>query len=156
YYGEELGLTQVEVPFEALQDPEAIANWPRTLSRDGARTPMAWSADAPNLGFSTATPWLPIGADHASLAVDRQERDPHALLHWTRDVLAMRKRHPALLTGDIRVVEAGEAMLALERRSGGDTLLCVFNLSPEPQRWAPADPDRWRTVTQTATQGWHF
>jgi alpha-glucosidase len=31
YYGEELGLPQVDVPFEDLQDPEAIANWPQHL-----------------------------------------------------------------------------------------------------------------------------
>ena len=29
YQGEELGLPQVDVPFDRLQDPEAIANWPR-------------------------------------------------------------------------------------------------------------------------------
>ena len=40
YYGEELGLSQVDIPFDQLHDPEAIANWPLTLSRDGARTPM--------------------------------------------------------------------------------------------------------------------
>ena len=39
YQGEELGLPQAHVPFEHLQDPEAIANWPQTLGRDGARTP---------------------------------------------------------------------------------------------------------------------
>jgi alpha-glucosidase len=156
YYGEELGLTQVDVPFGDLQDPEAIANWPRTLSRDGARTPMPWSAGAPNLGFSTARPWLPIGDDHGALAVDRQERDPHALLHWTRDTLALRKRHPALSTGDIRIVAADEAMLAIERRGGGETMLCVFNLTDTPRRWLPDEPDRWRPVAETATQGWHF
>ena len=36
------GITQVDIPFEMLHDPEAIANWPLTLSRDGARTPMPW------------------------------------------------------------------------------------------------------------------
>jgi alpha-glucosidase len=61
YQGEELGLPQVDVPFDRLQDPEAIANWPQTLSRDGARTPMPWSSTAPNLGFSTGEPWLPLG-----------------------------------------------------------------------------------------------
>ncbi|MFM2411278.1 MAG: hypothetical protein RL481_2106, partial [Pseudomonadota bacterium] len=35
WQGEELGLTQVDIPFDKLQDPEAIANWPLTLSRDG-------------------------------------------------------------------------------------------------------------------------
>ena len=39
YQGEELGLTQVDIPFEALRDPEAIANWPLTLSRDGDLAP---------------------------------------------------------------------------------------------------------------------
>ena len=40
YYGEELGLEQIDIPYDRLHDPEAIANWPMTLSRDGARTPM--------------------------------------------------------------------------------------------------------------------
>ncbi|WP_222950783.1 alpha-glucosidase family protein [Sphingomonas sp. JC676] len=156
YYGEELGLTQVDVPFDDLQDPEAIANWPRTLSRDGARTPMPWQSGAAQLGFSSVDPWLPVGADHTALAVDRQEADPDSLLNWTRQVLALRKEHPALLTGDIRVVEAGEAMLAFERLSDEETLLCVFNLSPEPQIWSPSQPDRWRPVMETGVQSWHF
>ena len=46
YQGDELGLTQVEIGYDDLRDPEAIANWPLTLSRDGARTPMPWMADA--------------------------------------------------------------------------------------------------------------
>ena len=52
YYGEELGLTQVDVPYDRLQDPEAIANWPLTLSRDGARTPMPWAGDAAGRAFN--------------------------------------------------------------------------------------------------------
>ena len=64
WQGEELGLTQVDIAFEDLQDPEAIANWPLTLSRDGARTPMVWT-DAPGHGFTApgVRPWLPFGAD---------------------------------------------------------------------------------------------
>jgi alpha-glucosidase len=52
YQGEELGLTQVDIPFELLQDPEAIANWPLTLSRDGARTPLPWQAEGAMGGFT--------------------------------------------------------------------------------------------------------
>ena len=51
YQGEELGLTQVDIAFEDLLDPEAIANWPMTLSRDGARTPLPWIGSAPDQGF---------------------------------------------------------------------------------------------------------
>ena len=46
-----MGLTQ-RVPFERLKDPEAIANWPETQGRDGARTPMPWRSEAANAGFS--------------------------------------------------------------------------------------------------------
>ncbi|QYE37296.1 alpha-glucosidase family protein (plasmid) [Polymorphobacter sp. PAMC 29334] len=143
YYGEELGLTQVDVPFEQLRDPEAIANWPRTLARDGARTPMPWRGGAPALGFSSATPWLPVGPDHAALAVDRQEADPGSMLAWTRRVLALRRDHPALRWGDIELLLAPASLVVFERRAeaadGGERLLCVFNLSAEPVAWqAPA------------------
>src|SRR6185312_11941859 len=66
YQGEELGLPQASVPFEKLRDPEAIANWPLTQGRDGARTPMPWDGKLLNAGFSTAEPWLPIPVEHSS------------------------------------------------------------------------------------------
>ncbi|WP_445194098.1 alpha-glucosidase [Sphingomonas sp. Tas61C01] len=144
YYGEELGLTQVDVPFALLRDPEAIANWPLTLSRDGARTPMPWRSDAPQAGFSDGTPWLPVGADHPSLAVDRQERDPGSLLHLTRRLLALRKANPALATGDLTLVEVAPTLLVFERRAANQTMLCLFNMGPAPIEWQPAQPERWR------------
>jgi alpha-glucosidase len=131
YQGEELGLPQVDVPFDQLQDPEAIANWPHTLSRDGARTPMPWSADAANLGFSTGTPWLPIGASHRGLAVDLEDGRAGSMLEFTRACVTFRSRHPALRTGSMNVIEAGEALLVFERAVDGQRLRCTFNLSEE-------------------------
>jgi alpha-glucosidase len=128
YQGEELGLPQVEVPFEQLRDPEAIANWPHTLSRDGARTPMPWSAEAPNLGFSDAEPWLPVGKAHAALAVDRQDESANSMLQFTRECLNLRRRHAALRHGSMRVLEAGEQKLVFERSFGAERLCCTFNL----------------------------
>ena len=129
YQGEELGLPQVDVPFDRLRDPEAIANWPLTLSRDGARTPMPWATSAPNLGFSTAEPWLPFGAGHADLAVDRQEADKGSMLGFTRQCLELRKRHTALRSGSMEIVEAGESLLIFNRGSSDQRLRCAFNLS---------------------------
>ncbi|HEX8553660.1 MAG TPA: alpha-amylase family glycosyl hydrolase [Sphingomonas sp.] len=146
YYGEELGLTQVEIAFDRLRDPEAIANWPMTLSRDGARTPMPWVADAPELGFTAGEPWLPVGRDHAALAVDRQEAEPHSLLHLTRRLIALRRAHDALRTGDLHLIHADHALLVFERRTQAQTLVCAFNLSAEPAAWYPADADRWRVL----------
>jgi len=155
YNGEELGLTQVEVPFERLRDPEAIANWPMTLSRDGARTPMPWLAEAPHAGFSSTEPWLPIGGDHPALAVDRQEADPGSMLHLTRACVALRKAHPALATGALTPVCVTDTLLAFERSEGGETLLCVVNLGSEAARWTPADPKAWRTLATVNTiDGW--
>ncbi len=160
YNGEELGLTQVEVPFEDLQDPEAIANWPLTLSRDGARTPMPWLADAHNAGFSEAKPWLPVGPDHAALAVDRQHADAKSLLNLTRRLLALRKASPALAIGDLTLVEVGASLLAFERRADGETMLCLFNMSATPLEWRRAEPDIWRvrdtvnTVETHQAGGW--
>jgi alpha-glucosidase len=157
YYGEELALTQVDVPFEDLQDPEAIANWPMTLSRDGARTPMPWVADAPYCGFSTAKPWLPLGHDHQGLAVDRQEGDARSILHLTRRMVALRKAHTALPVGTWRTVHAGPALLAFERETADETLLCVFNLGVEAVTWTPAEPDAWRVIEAVnGAGGWSF
>jgi len=135
YQGEELGLTQVDIPFDALLDPEAIANWPMTLSRDGARTPMPWTGAAPDLGFGSTTPWLPFGEDHDALAADRQQADSGSLLHWTQKVIATRNAHPALRQGDIRVLHSDDALLTFERREEGERLLCVFNLSDAARAW---------------------
>ncbi|WP_081673843.1 alpha-amylase family glycosyl hydrolase [Novosphingobium lindaniclasticum] len=131
YQGEELGLVQDEIAFEQLQDPEAIANWPLTLSRDGARTPLPWE-DAPLGGFTTDEPWLPLSAENRSRAVAVQEADPSSLLHFTRKLLALRKGHPALRHGMLTEWKADGTLLSFERSHGGQRLRCLFNLAPEP------------------------
>ena len=135
YQGEELGLSQVEIPFDQLQDPEAIANWPLTLSRDGARTPMPWTAQDEQGGFTAAAPWLPLGEANLARAADRQDQDPASLLNLTRQLLALRKAHPALRSGSCDVLLADDARLVLRRAEGQDAVIAVFNLSPEPAPW---------------------
>lgn len=132
YYGEELGLTQVDIPFDQLHDPEAIANWPLTLSRDGARTPMPWGADTLNAGFSSTDPWLPIGQDNQDIAVDRQTADPKSLLHYTRQVLEFRKANPALKYGAVSQCTPSGQLLELVREADGQRVRCLFNLGAKP------------------------
>lgn len=128
YQGEELGLPQAEIAFEDLQDPEAIANWPRTLGRDGARTPMPWASADTYCGFSDAKPWLPLGQGHAELAVDLQEADPQSMLHFTRGLTRMRASSPALQYGEIKIVESSGDLLVFRRLWEGETIECVFNI----------------------------
>jgi len=138
YQGEELGLPQAHVPFERLTDPEAIANWPSTLGRDGTRTPMPWEAKADHAGFSSHEPWLPVDPRHAVRAVDVQERDEASVLNALRAFLKFRKGERALIKGAIRFLDAPEPVLAFERAHEGETLTCVFNLSGQEQGWPVA------------------
>ena len=139
YQGEELGLPQAEVPFDRLVDPEAIANWPQTLGRDGARTPIPWTASAPHAGFSAVEPWLPVDPRHLALAVDAQEADPKATLHVARRLIALRHAHPALRYGGLELTQATDllAFERFERADGGERLLCVFNLGHDAIDWTP-------------------
>ena len=146
WQGEELGLTQVDIPFEKLQDPEAIANWPLTLSRDGTRTPMPWAADALNGGFSQAEPWLPLGDDHLARAVDVQQGDNGSLLSLTKHLIAVRNANEALLTGDLNIVRAEGDLLIFERRSPTQHLLCAFNVGDRIIEYLPTQPDRWKVI----------
>mgnify|MGYP000279860955 CR=1 FL=1 len=144
YQGEELGLPQGQVGFEDLQDPEAIANWPRTLGRDGARTPFPWTSTDPNAGFSPARPWLPVDAAHQALALDTQANDPSSSLNLTRKLIELRKASPALRWGEIEFLHDDVPVLAFRRRHDGEEILCVFNLSGEqvdiPDHMAPDFP----------------
>ncbi|MDD3445235.1 MAG: alpha glucosidase [Zavarzinia sp.] len=130
YQGEELGLEQDEIPYALLQDPEAIANWPLTLSRDGARTPMPWT-DGPNGGFSEGTPWLPLGAANRARAVSVQAADEASLLALTRRLLACRRETPALRVGRLDGLHADGALLAFDRVVEGQRIRCLFNLGSE-------------------------
>ncbi|WP_207796748.1 alpha-glucosidase [Sphingomonas oleivorans] len=146
YQGEELGLPQAHVPFEQLRDPEAIANWPATQGRDGARTPMPWHGDMPNGGFCDIAPWLPVPPEHLDLAVDLQEVDPGSILNLSRRLIALRKVRPALRAGEIRPIDLPAPLLAFEREADGERLLCAFNLGNEAVAWQPSDAATWRMI----------
>jgi alpha-glucosidase len=157
YQGDELGLPQAAIGFADLKDPEAIANWPRTLGRDGARTPMPWSGALEHAGFSKAAPWLVIGAGHAALSVDRQNADPRSQLNLTRHLIGLRQRRAALRTGDLSFIEVSQQLLAFERSSPGERLLCVFNLGPQRLTWQPPAPQSWRLIDEVGgARQWDF
>lgn len=140
YQGDELGLPHATVPFERLRDPEAIAFWPSGIGRDGARTPMPWRGDASMAGFTDAPDaWLPLDPRHVAMSADTQERDPASMLAFTRALLAARRNSAALRVGEYAPLDAPEPLLAFERRTATERLVCVFNLGPDRTAWrAPA------------------
>ncbi|TJX04913.1 MAG: DUF3459 domain-containing protein [Mesorhizobium sp.] len=135
YQGEELGLEEAELAFEDLRDPYGIRFWPGFKGRDGCRTPMVWEKGADNAGFSIGRPWLPIPESHRARAVDIQNGEEKSVLAGYRAMLALRKRHAALVQGSIRFLDAEGNVLAFIREGGGEKLLCVFNFAEEPANW---------------------
>ncbi len=146
YQGEELGLPQAHVPFEALKDPEAIANWPSTLGRDGARTPLPWDDAATNAGFSNAKPWMPTDPRHSALAINVQERDDQSTLQFVRNLVAIRKNAASIRNGECAFVEGVDDLLAFYRISKDEEALCVFNLSSKPLTWRPLSEQRFKRI----------
>jgi len=130
YQGDELGLPHAQVPFERLRDPFAIAAYAGTSGRDGARTPMPWTAAPPNGGFSAgAEIWLPMDPAHLGLAVELQAGDPGSVMSFVRNFLTLRRGLTALRTGEAEIRPAPDGVLAFERAEGTQRLLCLFELA---------------------------
>jgi alpha-glucosidase len=134
YYGDEIGMEDVTIPPNRVQDPWEKNLPGRGLGRDPERTPMQWDA-SPGAGFTTGEPWLPLG-DFARTNVVAQGDDPASLLTLHRRLISLRRAEPALATGGWRPVDAEGAVLAYERAESGARFLVALNLGAEPARLA--------------------
>jgi len=130
YQGEELGQLETEMVFEELTDPPALRYWPAVKGRDGCRTPMVWEQNAPNAGFSTGNPWLPVKPPQAAKAVDQQQGE-NSVLAFYKAAIARRKASSALSRGNTIFINLPEPLLAFTRTEDTQTVTCVFNLSPD-------------------------
>ncbi|HLU72796.1 MAG TPA: maltose alpha-D-glucosyltransferase [Nonomuraea sp.] len=118
--------------------------------RDSVRTPMQWDPDR-NAGFSDCDPgrlYLPVIMDpiygYQGLNVEAQQKNAASLLHWTRRMIEIRKRHPVFGLGEfIELNSSNPSVLAFVRELGDDRMLCVNNLSRFPQ---PVELDLRRFV----------
>ncbi len=134
YYGEEIGMENVVIPPEFIQDPPAV-NQPEIahiVGRDPERTPMQWDASA-NAGFTSAgiTPWLPLADDYQERNVARQLDDPISMLNLYRALAKLRREEPALSVGAYATVslrqEAADIFAYQRTHAGSDSFLIVLN-----------------------------
>ena len=115
--------------------------------RNGVRTPMQW-ADAPNAGFSPASPerlYLPViaspGSDPAQINVASQQADPHSLYQTVRRMVAIRKGHPAFGGGALEWAPGEDrSILAFYIAAPQERILAVHNLSGEQKSFPVALP----------------
>ncbi len=156
YQGDELGLPEVDIAFEDLQDPYGITMWPEFKGRDGCRTTMPWDSARADLGFSpkdqsASKPWLPVAETHRALAADRQDADGDSHLQFYRNLLHWRKTQPALVQGDVSLLPVNKHVLAYVRSTAQQQVLCVFNFSDQAVVWPL--PANYRVAELLTTSG---
>ena len=98
YYGEELGMCNVPIPPDQVQDPSEKNEPGLGLGRDPERTPMPWDG-SPSGGFTTGLPWLPLGDEHEIVNVEALERDDYSILRLYRNLIQLRQTHATLVSG---------------------------------------------------------
>ncbi|WP_203308688.1 alpha-amylase family glycosyl hydrolase [Sphingomonas beigongshangi] len=140
YYGDEIGLADVAIPRDRVQDPRELREPGLGLGRDPVRTPMPWN-DSEHAGFTSGEPWLPLGPDWSTRNVAAQGGDEASMLALYRRLLHLRRKHAALAVGDFRLIEAEGDVLAFERRHGDERIVVALNLGAEPQPFALPEGD---------------
>jgi alpha-glucosidase len=132
YYGDELGLENVPVQPEAMQDPQGINLGDVRFSRDPFRSPMQWDA-SPGAGFSDGRPWLPPAADYRERNVAAQRGRPASMLELHRRLLELRRAEPALAVGAWEPAGLeGDVFAYIRRSEGAAGFLVALNLGHEP------------------------
>jgi alpha-glucosidase len=127
YYGDELGMLNVPVPSDRIQDPYE-RNVPGIgVGRDPCRTPMQWDGSL-NAGFTSGDPWLPLSDDYPAVNVKEETADPHSILTLYRRLLQLRRSHPALAIGSYEAVAMTGDLLAYIRRTAEESFLVALNL----------------------------
>jgi alpha-glucosidase len=137
YYGEEIGMRDVPIPFSEVQDPQGLNMPDKNLSRDPERTPMQWDG-SPNAGFTAGKPWLRLGKAFARDNVKVQQNDPYSVLSLYRRLIALRGKEAALSTGTYKPVHSDDQMIAYLRQATGQPMfLILLNLSHRPCYFTP-------------------
>ncbi len=156
YYGEEIGMTDADLPRATALDPIAhefrwVPNFlfdrlGVTINRDVVRTPMQWDASG-NAGFSSAQrTWLPVNPDYKAVNVAAEAAQPDSLLSTVRQLLRLRRAEPALNSGSLELLgNLPDNVLGYIRREGGNELAIFLNFGSTPSR-IPSRGGRWSPV----------
>ena len=134
YYGEEIGMRDISLKRHEILDPPGKKYWPFFKGRDGCRAPMQWD-DSSYSGFSPVKPWLPVNPDYNQRNVLSQQADPNSLLYFTRTLIGIRRKFPALQHGDFELLTPKpQSILGYLRQLGDEKILVLLNFSAKPQQ----------------------
>jgi len=128
FAGDELGMADVPIPPEAVQDPFEKLVPGYGLNRDPERSPMRWDASR-NAGFTSGQPYLPMGPDVTERNVARLQQAPRSLLWLYRSLIRFRKSEPALIAGAHQPMRSVDDVLMFMRMHGDSKLMVARNFA---------------------------
>lgn len=131
YNGEELGMQDVPIPPDEVQDPAEKRQPGIGMGRDPERTPLPWD-NSPLCGFTSGTPWLPIGDANRAVNVQTSKGDPGSMLSLYKRLLRFRRNEPVLVSGTLTDIVATDGVLQFHRSDGNTHFTFVMNLAAEP------------------------
>lgn len=152
YQGEELGMSNVDFQsLDEFRDIESIQAYQtyvcdeksithedmmrylRKSSRDHARTPMQWNAQA-NAGFSTHTPWMGVNTNYKELNAEKQLQDKQSIFHYYKKLIAIIKESDIVCEGDfLEYDEESNAVYVYRRTWQNRAIYVLCNFTKEEQ-----------------------
>jgi len=145
YYGEEIGMRDIRLKRSQILDPIGRHYWPFFKGRDGCRAPMQWEGNLPYAGFSQFKPWLPLHPDFQERNVAGQSKDGLSLLNFYKQVIALRRAHPELISGSYQqILGLAHGVLGYERKFEQERTQVLLNFSKSTKQIELEDKnERW-------------
>ena len=145
FQGEELGMTNICLPIEEHvdietlnaynervaqgYDPEEVMASIHARSRDNARTPMQWTAEA-GAGFTTGKSWVPLNPNYIDINAEAALEDQHSVFHHYRKLIELRKTYPVFRDGSFTLLLPEDPdIFAYTRDTEQEHLLVVCNFT---------------------------
>ena len=145
FQGEELGMTNIQLPIEAYVDLETVNLYNERIakgysheavmasiyarSRDNARTPMQW-ADQAQAGFTTGKPWVPVNPNYRQINAEAALADPESVFHHYRKLIELRKTYDVFRNGSFTLLlPEDEDIFAYTRDTDTEHMLVVCNFT---------------------------
>ena len=148
YQGQEIGMINWRpASADMYRDVQTIWNYEHTdlnntpaqrlqrlwrSSRDNARTPVQWSAEA-NAGFTTGEPWIGVNPNYPRINAAQQEEDPDSILNFYRKAIHLRKSLAVVRHGTYTEHFKADKQLYVYTRDGvSQKLLVVCSFADKP------------------------
>ncbi|ECZ2713979.1 alpha,alpha-phosphotrehalase [Listeria monocytogenes] len=151
YMGEEIGMMNPKFPtiddyvdvetlnhFDILQknglSEQEVMEIIKERSRDNSRTPMQWD-DSQNAGFTTGTPWLKVADNAKEINVQTALSNKTSIFYFYQKLIALRKEHPVIQTGDYTpYLTEEDSIFAYKRSNETTSLLSIHHFGSEKKK----------------------